>query len=33
MVTSAMCGSFQANDSTRQEFLNLIGGRSHLNLF
>lgn len=33
MVTSAMCGSFQANDATRQEFLNLIGGRSHPNLF
>ncbi len=25
MVTSAMCGSFQKNDATRQEFLGLIG--------
>jgi len=25
MVTSAMCGAFQENQATRQEFLNLIG--------
>jgi GTP cyclohydrolase I len=28
MVTSAMCGSFETNSQTRQEFLALIGGNS-----
>ena len=33
MVTSAVCGSFQANEATRQEFLALIGRGSVPNLF
>jgi GTP cyclohydrolase I len=28
MVTSAMCGAFKENQSTRQEFLDLIGRAS-----
>jgi len=33
MVTSAMCGSFQENAATRQEFLALIGRGSSPSLF